>query len=683
MLEKRNDTSAQRELSTVVIEHVDPELDGGRYPVKREIGDRLVVSADIFKEGQEVLAAVIQYRTINETSWRERPMYHFDNDRWSGHFDLSENTRYIYTIAAYADTFESWQQELMKKSQPPADTLNEQLEEQPFVVPDLRSELLEGQALLEAAAKRAQAPEQGRLQACLKQWTGLRSQEQQIELALNGELGALVRHCQERASYTVYDRELEVVVDRPRARYGAWYEMFPRSQGVTPGRSATFKDCEARLGAIKAMGFDVVYLTPIHPIGRTNRKGRNNSLEARPSDPGSPYAIGNEHGGHDAVEPSLGTLTDFDRFVGAARERGMEIALDFAINCSPDHPYCTQHQEWFYKRPDGTIKYAENPPKKYEDIYNLNFYCEDWRGLWQEMKRVILFWVEHGVRIIRVDNPHTKPVPFWAWLISEVQAHHPDVLFLAEAFTRPKMMRVLAKAGFSQSYTYFTWRNFKQEITDYLMELTHSEMKEFFRPNFFTNTPDILPEILQQGGRPAFQFRLVLAATASPSYGIYSGYELCENRVLPGREEYRNSEKYEFKVWDWDRPGNIIEYITRVNQIRRDHPSLHEFENLRFYEADNEHILFYGKSTQDRQDPILVVINLNPFQAQGANLRIPLLDLQIGTDETYQLHNLLTDRREMVKGDHYWIQLDPKVDPAAIFAVRRWKHREQEFDCFY
>lgn len=654
-------------LDTIIIERVSPEIDGGRYPIKREVGDRLEVSADIFKEGHDVLMAVIRYRTIKETTWHETPMSLIDNDRWSGWFDLTENTRYRYTIAAWVASYDSWRQEVVKKRERYA---------------DLTSELLEGKAMVKAAAARAGGADRATLDQILARWELAPSQQDQLQLALDEELAGLVRQLEERVALTVYDRELEVVVDRVRARYGAWYEMFPRSQGKVPGRSATFKDCENRLPAIRDMGFDVLYLPPIHPIGRTNRKGPNNTLQAGPNDPGSPYAIGNELGGHDAIDPGLGTMADFDRFVTAVRAHGMELALDFAINCSPDHPYVMQHPEWFYRRPDGTIKYAENPPKRYEDIYPLNFYCRDWRSLWQEMKRLILFWIGHGVRIFRVDNPHTKPVKFWEWLIREIQAEHPDVIFLSEAFTRPKMMRALAKAGFNQSYTYFTWRNSKRELTEYLTELTRSEMKEYFRPNFFTNTPDILPEILQQGGRPAFKFRLVLAATLSPSYGIYNGYELCENRAIPGTEEYLNSEKYEYKVWDWDRPGNIIDYIAKINCIRRDNPALHEYENLTFYEADNDQIIFYGKATLDRRNMVLVAVNLNPFQAQSARLRIPLEDLGLGSDETYQLHDLITDRRDLVTGPVYTIRLDPQEEPAAIFAVRRFVRREQDFHYF-
>lgn len=653
---------------SIIIERVEPEIDSGRWPIKREVGDRVEVSADIFREGHDVLNGVLRYRTISEAEWHEAPLAHVNNDRWSGYFDLPENTRYLYTVGAFTNTYESWRQEAIKKSE-----AGERID----------SELLEGRALVERAAERATGSDKVRIQEFIDRWRSSDGQVAVLAVALNEELSELVNRCQARTGWTLYDRELEVVVDRVRARYSAWYELFPRSQGTTPGQGGTFKDVEARLPAIKAMGFDVLYFTPIHPIGRTNRKGKNNVLVTEHGDPGSPYAIGNEEGGHDAVEPGLGTIQDFDRLQDVVRSHGMEIALDFAINCSPDHPYVTQHPEWFAHRPDGTIKYAENPPKKYQDIYNVDFYCQDWQGLWSEMRRVLLFWADHGVKIFRVDNPHTKPVAFWSWVIREVQNRYPDVIFLSEAFTRPKMMKVLAKAGFAQSYTYFTWRNFKQELTDYMKELGQSEMKEYFRPNFFTNTPDILPEILQHGGRPAFMFRLVLAATLSPSYGIYSGYELCENRALPGKEEYLDSEKYEYKVWDWDRPGHITEYVTAINRIRRENPALHELENIEFYDADNEHVLFYGKRTLDGRNTVLVAVNLNPFQVQEAKIRIPIASLGIHSEEIYQLHNLLTDHRDLVKGEIYSVRLDPQRDPAGIYAVRRWTHREQDFDYFF
>jgi starch synthase (maltosyl-transferring) len=641
-------------LQTIVIEHVEPELDGGRYPVKRIAGENLEVTADIFKEGHDVIAGILRYKILGEKHWQEVPMHHVDNDRWAGSFLLSENARYLYSLGAYIQSFETWRAELTKKH---------------GVVPDLSSELLEGEAQLKEAIQRAKGPDKGLLKEWLGNWDAASTQEARIAIALNGELAALVSQHEHRAAWSTYPQELAVVVDRERARYGAWYEIFPRSEGTIEGQGGTFKDCETRLPAIRDMGFDVLYLTPIHPIGETNRKGRNNSLKAQPGEPGSPWAIGSRHGGHDAVEPALGTLEDFDRLSQAVHQHGMEIALDFAINATPDHPYVTQHPEWFKQRPDGTIKYAENPPKKYEDIYGFDFYSEAWPEIWQEMKRVFLFWIQHDVKIFRVDNPHTKPVIFWEWVIREIQQEHPDVIFLAEAFTKPKMMRVLAKAGFTQSYTYFTWRNSKQEMTEYLTELTTTEMKEYFRPNFFPNTPDILPPILQEAGRPAFKFRFFLAATLSTTYGIYNNYELCENHAIPGTEEYQDSEKYEIRHWDWDRPGNIRDYITRINQIRRDNPALQSFTNLKFYESNNEHILFYGKMTPDKRNILLFAVNMDPYHTQEARLTIPLKEFGIAATATYQLHELIQDYRHDVVGQEYIIRLDPNTEPAAILQI--------------
>jgi starch synthase (maltosyl-transferring) len=642
-------------LQTIIIEHVEPELDGGRYPVKRIAGERFEVTADIFKEGHDIIAGILRYKIQGEKQWQETSMHHVDNDRWSGSFVLSENIRYLYTLGAYVKSFETWRAELTKKH---------------GVVPDLASELLEGEAQLKDAMNQAKGPDKTIFKEWLDKWVAASGQDARIAIALDPELASLVGQHEQRAAWSIYPQELAVVVDRERARYGAWYEIFPRSEGTIEGQGGTFKDCEARLPAIRDMGFDVLYLTPIHPIGETNRKGRNNSLTAQPGEPGSPWAIGSRHGGHDAVEPALGTLEDFDRLSKAVHQHGMEIALDFAINATPDHPYVKQHPEWFKQRPDGTIKYAENPPKKYEDIYGFDFYSEAWPAIWQEMRRVFLFWIEHGVKIFRVDNPHTKPVIFWEWVIGEIQQDHPDVIFLAEAFTKPKMMRVLAKAGFTQSYTYFTWRNSKEEMTEYLTELTQTEMKEYFRPNFFPNTPDILPPILQQAGRPAFKFRFFLAATLSTTYGIYNSYELCENRAIPGTEEYQDSEKYEIRHWDWDRPGNIRDFITRINQIRRDHPALQSFTNLKFYESNNEHILFYGKMTQDKTDILLFAVNMDPYHTQEARLTIPLEEFGIAETATYQLHELIQDYRHEVVGEEYIIRLDPNQEPAAMFVVR-------------
>ncbi len=645
-----------KKLQTVVITQVEPELDSGRYPVKRIVGEKLEVTADIFKEGHDTLGAVLRYKISGEKTWNETLMSHVDNDRWEGAFSLLTNTRYTYTVAAYVKTYETWRIELEKKH---------------GVVPDLTSELLEGRTQIDETITRAKGTAKAALSTWLEKWEQAQDQESRVAIAQDPELQTLMDQHEQRAAWSQYDRELEVIVDRERARYGAWYEIFPRSEGTEESKGGTFKDCEARLPAIRDMGFDILYLVPIHPIGKTNRKGRNNSLNAKAGDPGSPWAIGSPYGGHDAVEPALGTLEEFDIFQQAVRNHGMEIALDFAINATPDHPYVTQHPTWFKQRPDGTIKYAENPPKKYEDIYAFDFYSKDWQEIWQEMKHVLLFWVDHGVKIFRVDNPHTKPVIFWEWLITEIQQEHPDVLFLAEAFTKPKMVQVLAKSGFTQSYTYFTWRNSKQEMTEYLTELTQSEMKEYFRPNFFPNTPDILPPILQEAGRPAFKFRFFLAATLSTTYGIYNSYELCENEAIPGTEEYQNSEKYEIRHWDWDRPGNIRDYITRINQIRRDNLALQTFTNLEFYESNNEHVLFYGKMTPDQTNILLFAVNMDPYQAQEARLTIPLEEFGIRETDTYHLHELIQDYQHDVVGPEYIIRLDPQKEPAALFKMQR------------
>jgi starch synthase (maltosyl-transferring) len=465
------------------------------------------------------------------------------------------------------------------------------------------------------------------------------------------------------------------MVERQAALFAAWYEFFPRSAEGRGDRGSTFRDCLARLDEAKAMGFDVVYFPPIHPIGTTKRKGRNNALECAPGDPGVPYAIGNRHqgcphgGGHRDVAPELGTLEDFEWLVGEAKKRGLEIALDFALNCSPDHPYVTEHPEWFFRRPDGTIKYAENPPKKYEDVYPLDYHNPSWQELWNELRDVILWWAERGVRTFRVDNPHTKPVAMWEWLIAETRAKFPDLVFLSEAFTKPKMMRVLAKAGFSQSYTYFTWRNTKQELTDYLSEVSAPWSADYFRPNFFTNTPDILPFFLQQEGRAPFMIRAVLAATLSPLYGIYSGFELCENAALPGREEYLDSEKYQFKQRDWNAPGNIKALVARLNAIRRANPALQHLTNLRFHAAENDRILFFAKATGGNL--LLVAVNLDPFALQTSAVEWPLWEYGLAWDADYVVEDLLTGERWTWHGARNYVELDPAVRVAHIFRVVR------------
>jgi starch synthase (maltosyl-transferring) len=652
----------------IVIERVQPSVDGGRHPVKRVVGETLLVTADIFKDGHDLLAAAIRYRAAGEAAWRESPLRLVDNDSWAGSFRLEANTRYRYTVEAWTDTFGSWVEEMRRRL-----AGGQQ---------DLASELLEGAALVRRALETATGTDAAALARALERLEGRPSRDAQLDVLLDPDLCRVMGAAQPRPDLTRHDLELEVVVDRAEAAFAAWYELFPRSQGRVPGRHGTLDDVIHRLSRIRRMGFDVVYLPPIHPIGRTARKGRDNALLAGPGDPGSPWAIGGPEGGHTAVHPDLGTVEDFRRLVKAARDTGLEIALDLAIQCSPDHPWVREHPEWFHRRPDGTIKHAENPPKKYQDIYPINFGTPAWAALWDALLEVVRFWIDQGVRTFRVDNPHTKPLDFWAWLIREVQDRDPDVIFLSEAFTRPKVMRALAKVGFTQSYTYFTWRNFKEELTAYLEELTRSEMTEYFRGNFFVNTPDILPEVLQRGGPPAFRMRAVLAATLSSVWGVYSGFELCEGEAVPGTEEYRASEKYEIRVRDWDAPGNIADYIARLNAIRRDNPALHRMSGLRFYQADSPHVLFYGKATPARDSVILCAVNLDPFATHEATLEVPLADLGIAPDETYELHELLGGDRRLARGAAHRVALDPRTGPAHIYRVGRWRRREHDFDYF-
>ncbi len=652
----------------IVIEGVTPQIDCGRFPVKREVGDVLEVGADIFKDGHDKLAAALLWREQGGTRWREAPMVAVDgNDRWAGRIRLERNTRYQYTVEAWVDHFESWRHDLGKKRE---------------AGQNVAVEIVEGRSLVAAALERADIGDQDRLRRILGELDGAEAEEDRADLLHSSMLRQLMARNPDRAGAVRYDRVLEVTVDRVAARFAAWYEIMPRSQGSDPTRSATFQDCIARLPYIRSMGFDVLYLLPHYPIGRVHRKGPNNTLGAGPSDPGSPYAIGSDDGGHDAVHPDLGTIEDFRSLVRAANDHGMEVAIDFAIQCAPDHPYVAQHPEWFVWRPDGTIKYAENPPKKYQDIVNVNFYGPHASALWAEMLRVVLFWCEQGVTTFRVDNPHTKPVPFWEWLIRRVQDKFPGTIFLSEAFTRPKMMRMLAKVGFSQSYTYFTWRNFKRELTEYMEELAHSESREYLRPSFWPVTPDILPQVLQTGGRPAFRIRLVLAATLASVYGIYNGYELCENAGIAGKEEYLNSEKYQYKVWDWDRPDNIRDDITAINRIRRENPALHEFENIRFHRVDDDNVIFYSKMTQDRSNMIFVAVNLDPFDVHEAVLHFPLEQMGLPVGETFEVEELLTGARHLWRGVEHRVRLDPATSPAVIHRVTVWASVDYRSPCF-
>ncbi len=654
MSTKKNDLERLR---TVVIENVEPCLDGGRYPIKRVIGQVLNVSADIFKEGHDQICANLKWRKIGDQEWNWTPMRPFENDRWEGVCHFIENALHEYTIEAWEDRFKSWQVEYAKKYGAGNTAL--------------RTELDEGSILIQQAVTRAtRKQDKDRLNVFARQ---LKSADAHVgaQLAKNPELTGLMAAWPDLDLSTEFRPYLNATVDRPKAQFAAWYEFFPRSAEGKGDSGSKFRDCLPRIDDAKAMGFDVIYFPPIHPIGFSNRKGKNNSVTCEPGEPGVPYAIGSQFGGHKAVEPQLGTLDDFDWLVSEVHARGMEIALDFAINCSPDHPYVKDHPEWFFHRPDGSIKYAENPPKKYEDVYPLNFYNPDWRNLWEEMKDIILFWVRHGVRIFRVDNPHTKPNAFWEWMISGVQEEYPDVVFLAEAFTRPKMMKALAKGGFTQSYTYFTWRTSKWELTEYLTELTQTDMKDYFRANFFPNTPDILPYHLQTGGRPAFLIRAVLATSLTTVYGIYSGFELCENVAVPGREEYLNSEKYQFKERDWNAPGNIKDYITALNRIRQNNRALREYENLRFHTIENEQILFYSKATEALDNIILVIVNLDPHNTQSGFAYVPIESFQIDAADPYQVEDLITGERFTWRGGRNFVMLDPYSRPAHIFRVRR------------
>ncbi len=661
----------------ITIEDVYPEIEGGRHPIKRVLGDELKVEADILCDGHDQLRAVIKFRREGQ-QWREAPLVLFDNDRWAGHIRLDQLGLWRYTIEAWTDQFESWRDECAKKLQ---------------AGQNIELELIEGRAIVAAVLRQAGPDDSAQFRTMLRNFDS-GDTSQRTELLLSAPLHELMARCQPRGDVARYGRELEVIVDRKSALFAAWYEMFPRSQGQVAGKSASFDDCIARLPEIARLGFDVVYLVPIHPIGRVNRKGKNNSTVAEPGDPGSPYAIGSAEGGHRAVNRELGTLADFRRFVRAAAALGLEVALDFAIQCAPDHPWVREHREWFRFRSDGTIKYAENPPKKYQDIVNVDFYNPDRAGLWEELRDTVIFWVGEGVHTFRVDNPHTKPLPFWGWLIREVKLRCPEAIFLSEAFTRPKMMRALAKAGFAQSYTYFTWRNTKTELIDYLTELTQGPAREYFRPNFFTNTPDILPIFLQQGGRPAFRIRLVLAATLSGVYGIYNGFELCENTPLPGtdeptaseqqeyielygsmprpaREEYLNSEKYQYKVWDWDRPGNIKEDIRILNRFRRDNPALQEFLNLRFLNCPNPNILAYAKTSADGANTVIVSVNLDPRAVHEGEVELPLAEFGLSEDAEFSLEEAFTQLVVTCRGTRQRLCLDPETNPSMIFRLLR------------
>ena len=653
--------------SRVGIERVEPEIDCGRFPIKRTVGEKVVVEADAFTDGHDAITCVLMHRPEGAPEWTEVPMVHLGNDRWRGAFTVTGIGPHSYTVQAWVDRFKTWSRDLAKRVD---------------AGQDVRVELLIGAELVEAASRRAT----GDVAADLMHYaTSLRDGGTgAVQQALSPDLAVLMHRHGERHFATVYKREFGVWVDRVKARFSSWYELFPRSTSPVPGKHGTFKDVEARLPYVASMGFDVLYLPPIHPIGRAFRKGKNNTTTPEPGEPGSPWAIGGAEGGHKSIHPELGTLDDLRHLVRAAGEHGIEIAMDIAFQASPDHPYVKEHPEWFRRRPDGTIQYAENPPKKYQDIYPFDFETEQWQELWQELKSVVQFWVDQGVRMFRVDNPHTKPFAFWEWLIGEIRRDHPEVIFLAEAFTRPKVMYRLAKLGFSQSYNYYPWRNTKRELVEYMTELTTTEVRDYFGPNFWPNTPDILPESLQIGGRPAFMTRLILAATLTASYGIYGpAYELCDNQPLAiGKEEYLNSEKFEIKTWDWERPDSLRHLIARVNAIRHENPALQANAHLTFHPVDNDQIIAFTKTNEDQSNQILTVVNLDPNYTQSGFVELPLEELKLDPHMPYQVHDLLTDARYLWHGRRNYVELNPRTIPANIFSIRRKVRTEHDFDYY-
>jgi starch synthase (maltosyl-transferring) len=661
-----------------VVLAVRPEVDGGRYPVKRVLGESLAIEADIVADGHDVLRAVVLDRAPGRApgpapgaapgaaadAWRETELELAGNDVWRAAIELAALGRHRYTVVAWVDAFATWRRGLERKLAAGV---------------DVTVELLEGAQLVEAARARGGDPALDRAARALRSSAPL---SERVAIATGAALADAMARAPDRSRAVRYDRELEVNVERRLAACSAWYELFPRSTG-RDGKHGTLRDTAARLDYVVELGFDVLYLPPIHPIGRAFRKGPDNTPVAGPDDPGSPWAIGGPEGGHTSVHPALGTLADFDHLVAAARARGVEIALDIAFQASPDHPWVREHPSWFKARPDGSIQYAENPPKKYQDVYPFDFESADWQALWHALRDVFVFWCEHGVRVFRVDNPHTKPIRFWEWCLAEVQARYPDTMFLSEAFTRPKLMYALAKAGFSQSYTYFTWRTTKAELEAYATELAHGDVAEHFRPSFWPTTPDIFPEHLVHGGRAAFVARLVLAGTLSSNYGIYGpSYELCEREPRPGVEELARNEKYQVRTWDLDREGSLRHMIARLNQIRRAHPALHDNRTLRFHTTDNDLVTCYSKHTADHSDIILVAVNLDPHHVHRTWLTLDLAALGLGPDDSFQVHDLVSDARYTWRGPRNFVELAPDQAPAHIFEIRRFVRSENHFEYF-
>jgi starch synthase (maltosyl-transferring) len=652
----------------VLVENVHPELDGGRYDAKRVLDDRVVAECDLIADGHDAIGGRVLFRRAGSEAWESAPLEAAGNDRFRGSFVVTELGRWELTFEAWIDAFTTWRLGTEKKR---------------VAGQEIAVELLIGARLIDEAAARAKGPAKALLAEAGKtvrdpgQPAPERFATATSDLVVRAMAGA-----PDLANATRYDRVLGVVVDPPLARFSAWYELFPRSCGPE-GKHGTFRDVEKRLDYVAGMGFDVLYLPPIHPIGRAFRKGPNNTLTAGPGDPGSPWAIGAKEGGHKATHPELGTLDDFRHLVSEAGKRNLKIALDIAYQVSPDHPYVKEHPEWFIHRPDGTIQYAENPPKKYQDVYPFDFECKEWKALWQELLSVFLFWIDAGVTVFRVDNPHTKALRFWEWCIGEIKAKHPEVLFLAEAFTRPKLMYALAKGGFSQSYTYFTWRHTSREFQAYLEELSAPPVADFYRPNFWPNTPDILPEHLQHGGRPTFLLRLVLAATLSSNYGIYGpAFELMEHVPRPGAEEYIDNEKFQLRSWNLDDPGSLRDVIALVNRVRRENGALQQTRNITFHRTDNEALLCFSKRSDDGANAVLVVANMDVFHRHSGWVELDLGKLGIAEGESYQLHDVLADTRYVWSGGHNYVEIDPQIFPVQLFVIRRKLRSEQDFEYF-
>ena len=658
-MDARPDGNPIPDRSRVVIENVQPEVDGGRFAVKRTVGDSVRVEADVFADGHDEIACRLYFRAADEPAWQETPMTLLGNDHWRGEFRVVHRQTYTYRLEAWIDHFRTWRRDLEKRYE-----ANQ----------NVALELVTGAELVREAAQNAPKADSAKL---LRRADAIEKElpaGTRAEVAFEDALEALMARYAPRGPVTAYDVCQRIVVDREKARFSAWYELFPRSTSGEPGKHGTFRTTIDWLPYIEKMGFDVLYLPPIHPIGKTHRKGKNNHPRGKKDDPGSPWAIGSAQGGHDAVHPELGTLADFQALLQAAKARGIEVALDLALQCSPDHPWVTEHPDWFKHRPDGSVRYAENPPKKYEDIYPLDFETEDWQALWDEVERVVRHWIAQGVSLFRVDNPHTKQFGFWEWLIGRIRADHPDVLFLSEAFTRPRTMYRLAKLGFSQSYTYFTWRNARWELAEYMDELTQTPVSEYCRPNFWPNTPDILHDYLQQGGRPAFVIRLLLAATLNANYGIYGpAFELClDHPREPGSEEYLDSEKYEIKRWDLDAPHSLSELIGRVNKARRENPALQRNDNYRQLECNNEQIFAYAKLSDDGKNRIVCVVNLDPHNVQSGWVRVPVTDFGLRPGEAYEMRDLLDGAHYTWHGEWNYVELNPQVLPGHVLLAVEW-----------